>query len=111
MSDSNSSAEHGSTRRILRVLTLLAVVGCFGVLVTWGFVEGRSEAAREAERERPVKSPLRVSLDERGDPVVTLDAETQTRSGIKVTAPQSVRYQDKIRAYGTVLDLDKLSTL
>ncbi|PZR86100.1 MAG: multidrug transporter, partial [Hyphomicrobiales bacterium] len=52
------------------------MVGCFGVLVTWGFVEGRSEAAREAERERPVKSPLRVSLDERGDPVVTLDAET-----------------------------------
>lgn len=104
-----TSAQRRGGPRMLRMLVVLSMG--IATLVVWGFVVGRSEAAREAERERPVKAPLRVSLDERGEPVVTLDAETQTRSGIKVTAPQSVRYQDKIRAYGTVLDLDKLSTL
>jgi len=80
-------------------------------LAVWGFVAGRSEAAREAERERPIKTPLRVSIDEQGATIVTLAPDVQKRSGIEATTPKSVPYQDKIRAYGAVLDLDKLTTL
>jgi hypothetical protein len=95
----------------LRTLVTLIVIGALGGLVGWGFIKGRGEAALEAERERPVKAPLRVSLDGHGEPVVTLNAETRKQSGIEVITPRGTPYQDEIRAYGTVLDLDKLVTL
>lgn len=81
-----------------------------GALLVWGFVEGRGEAAREAERERPVKVPLRVST-ENGVPVITLDAETRQRSGIETSALQTVPYQEQVRAYATVLDAGRLTDL
>lgn len=98
-------------RWLLRTLVALVVIGALGGLVVWGFIGRRGEAALEAERERPVKAPLRVSLDGRGEPVVTLDTETRKQGGVEVTTPQGTSYQDEVRAYGTVLDLDKLVTL
>ncbi len=115
MDVSMSGDEHknpgGPGRRIVRLLVILAAIGGLGVLVVWGFLAGRGEATMEAERERPVKAPLRVSTDGRGQPVVTLDAATRRQSGVDVTKPKSTQYQEQVRAYGTVLDLDKLVTL
>ena len=115
MDVSMSGSEHknpgGPGRRIVRLLVILAAIGGLGVLVVWGFLAGRGEATMEAERERPVKAPLRVSTDGRGQPVVTLDAATRRQSGVDVTKPKSTQYQEQVRAYGTVLDLDKLVTL
>ena len=101
----------GPGRRVVRLLVILAAVGALGALVVWGFLAGRGEAVLEAERERPVKAPLRVSDNGRDQPVVTLDAATRQQNGIEVTKPKSTQYQDQVRAYGTVLDLDKLVTL
>jgi hypothetical protein len=75
-------------RWLLRTLVALVVIGALGGLVVWRFIEGRGEAALEAERERPVKAPLRVSLDGRGEPVVTLDTETRKQGGVEVITPQ-----------------------
>ncbi|GAC1554977.1 MAG: hypothetical protein NVS2B5_15210 [Beijerinckiaceae bacterium] len=111
MAGSEHKKHVGPVRRLLRILITLAVIGSVGTLVVWGFIEGRSEAAREAQRESPVKAPLRVSIDSRGEPVVTLDAETRKRSGVEVVTPHPIQYQAQVRAYGTVLDLDKLVTL
>jgi hypothetical protein len=97
-------------RRYLRTLVAVLLVLGLSALVVWGFIEGRGEAAREAERERPVKAPLRVST-ENGAPVITVDAETQERSGITTTTPESAPYQEQVRAYGTVLDLARLTDL
>jgi len=112
---SMAGSEHknpgGFWRRTVRLLVILAAIGGLGGLVVWGFLAGRGEAAKEAERERPVKAPLRVSTDGRGQPVVTLDAATRRQSGLDVTKPKSTQYQEQVRAYGTVLDLDKLVTL
>ena len=101
----------GPGRRIVRVLVILAAIGGLGGLVVWGFLAGRGEAALEAERERPVEAPLRVSSDGRGQPVVKLDAATRNQSGIAVIKPKSMQYQEQVRAYGAVLDLNKLVTL
>ena len=101
----------GPGRRIVRLLVILAAVGSLGALVVWGFLAGRGEAALEAERERPVKAPSRVSTYGRGQPVVTFDAATREQSGVAVIKPKSMQHQDQVRAYGTVLDLDKLVTL
>lgn len=92
-----------------RVLAAVFIIGV-GIAAVWGFVEGSKERALEAERERPVTAPLRVSSVD-GDPVITLDAETQKRSGIETTVLLSAPYQDQVRAYGTVLDLAQLTDL
>lgn len=99
-----------SGNRFLRTLVIVIAVLGLGGLVVWGFIEGRGEAAREAKRERPIKAPLRVSTVN-GAPVITLDAETQHRNGIETTPVTPAPYQDQIRAYGTVLDLARLTDL
>jgi hypothetical protein len=80
-----------------------------GVLVR-SFIAGRGEAQRAAERERPVKEPLRVST-ENGTPVITLDAATQRRNGIATSLPAPASYFEQVRAYATVLDLARLTDL
>ncbi len=97
-------------RRLLR--TSLAAILLIGLAtgVVWGFLEGRTEAAREAERERPVAAPLRVST-ENGTQVITIDAATQAASGIATAIPLAAPYQSQVRAYGTVLDLARLTEL
>ncbi len=96
--------------RALRAIAAVVVVLGLGALVIWGFIEGRSEAALEAERERPVKAPLRVSTAN-GTPVVTLDADTQQRSGIETMPLAPAPYREQVRAYGVVLDLARLTDL
>jgi hypothetical protein len=90
----------------------LAVVAALGLggLAVWGFIKGRNEGAMEAERERPVKAPLRVSTVN-GEAVLTIDAATQRLGGITVVALQSAAYDEPLRAYGTVLDLQELTDL
>jgi hypothetical protein len=92
-------------------LGVVALLAGIAAVVVIGFVEGRQEAAHEAEREAPIKPPLRVTMPERGEPVITLDAEAQEAVGLKLAALPHGKYQDQVRAYGTVLDLTTLTTL
>jgi hypothetical protein len=68
---------------------MVIIIG-LAALVVWGFVEGRGEVEREAERERPVKEPLRVS-EKNGVQMITLDDHTQQSSGIETTLLMSAR--------------------
>ncbi|KZC22662.1 hypothetical protein RHOFW104T7_17805 [Rhodanobacter thiooxydans] len=79
-------------------------------LVIWGFIAGRHEAATEAQRESPVKAPLRVST-QNGASVVTLDAQTEQRNAITTAALTAAPYQAQLHAYATVLDLARLTDL
>jgi len=101
-----SSLKGRLLRRILVVLIAIGVAGLIG----WGFVAGRGEAAKEAERERPIAAPPRVSEVD-GHPAVKLDAQTRERSGIEVAALSPARFQAQVRGYGTVLDLSPLTDL
>jgi hypothetical protein len=96
--------------RLLRAVAIAAVTSGLASIVIWGFIEGRTETAMEAERERPVKAPLRVST-QNGEPVITLDANTRQRSGVETALLTSTPYQRQERAYGTVLDLARLTDL
>jgi hypothetical protein len=93
------------------VAVLLALFGGLGVLAILGFMEGRQEAAVESERGEPIKPPLRVKLPPRGEPVVTIDADSQHAIGLETIVPRPAPYQEHVRAFGTVLDLAKLTTL
>ena len=97
-------------RRLFGAAVAIAIAIPVGGLLVWGFVEGRDQAALEAEREQPVKEPLRVGKSD-GQAVITVDAETQERSGIETTALKSAPYRDEVRAYATVLDPARLTEL
>ncbi len=71
-------------RRLLQVLAVAVLLGGITAVVVGGFVEGRQEAEQEAEREEPIKPPLRVTMPERGEPIITLDAEAQHAIGLQV---------------------------
>ncbi len=94
----------------LKIPIAIIVVLVLAGLAIWGFIEGRGEAAREAERDRPVNAPQRVSL-ENGEPVLTLDAEAQRQDGIAIVTLKNASHHDELRAYGTVLDLQPLTEL
>jgi hypothetical protein len=91
-------------------LLVAAAVVAFGALTGWGFLAGRNKAAIEAQRERAIKVPIRVS-SKAGEPVITIDADTQQRSGIETTALPSAPHQEELRAYGMVLDVARLTEL
>ena len=99
----------GAARVGGRLLVAAAVIAVAALLV-WGFFTGRNEAAVEAERELPAQAPLRVAT-KNGQPVLTLDAETQERSGIETAALPATPYQEQVRAYGMVLDVARLTAL
>ena len=108
------SVDPGQRRRWFPILVLLPI-GAFlcwlGVLVISGFIQGREEAAVEAEREGAIKPPLRVKFQPHGEPIVTFDAATQKRIDLRTIVPVLTHYEDQVRAYGRVLDLANLTML
>lgn len=101
----------GTGRSLLLALVVAALLTGLTALVVKGFLEGRQEATLEQEREKPIKPPLRVTLPEHGSPIITLDDEAQQAIGLQMTALKPAKYQDQVRAYGSVLDLAALTTL
>ena len=71
-------------------------------LAIWGFWEGRGERAAEAERERPVNAPSRVSQDN-GMAVISLTATSLKTSGIAIAPPFAATYHAAQPAFATVL--------
>ncbi len=96
-------------RHLVRVLLLVAVAIGLGAVAIGGFLQGREELAREAERERPIKAPQRISFE--GEPVITLDAASQQQSGLRTVALEQTQYHEQLRAYGSVLDVQPLVDL
>ncbi len=97
-------------RKTLKWLLTLAAVAVIGGLLIFAFVAKRKELAAEAEKDRPVEAPSRVSV-EHGESVVKLDRETQARSGIETAPLQFVSHREEIRAHGTVLAVQDLVEL
>jgi len=91
---------------------LLVIIVLIGVstLLIWAFLGGRKELAMEQEREQPVKAPSRVSILD-GESVVTLSRAEEIKNGIVVAPLQPVSHQEKLKAYGTVMELRDLFDL
>src|ERR1700693_5479543 len=106
---STSVARKGFKRFLGGALATAIVIGAAGAAV-FGFIESREEQLLEAERERPVKPPIRVST-ENGVPMIKVDAATLERSGIETAKLSAALYVAQVRAYGMVLDLARLTDL
>lgn len=98
-------------RRLLGWAVAVVLFGGLGALAVLGFVAGRQEAVVEAERGEPIKPPLRVTMPERGQPIVTIDADAQKAIGLETAKAHAAPFRDQVRAFGTVLDLASLTTL
>lgn len=96
--------------RGLKAIFTMIVLASIGALLVWVFIEGRKELAMEQERERPVKSASRVSIQD-GESIVTLDPATQMKSGITVIPLEPVSHHGELRAYGMVLQPQDLTDL
>lgn len=95
--------------RLKSILAIIVLAGV-GALLIWAFIEGRKELATEQERERPIKAPSRVSIQE-GESVITLDKAARMKSGIVAAPLESIAHREEIRAYGTVLQPQELIDL
>lgn len=89
-----------------RPLLILGLVG----LAIWGFWAGSAERAQEAQRERPVSTPQRVSIVN-GETTLTLDPAAQTAAGIMVAPIHITALSRWTRAYGVAVDPQALSDL
>jgi hypothetical protein len=107
MSDEKQSM---SWREVSRKLLGTVGIVVLGSLLVWGFFAGRDHAAVEGDHDRVVKAPLRVST-KNGATVITVDDDTQERSGIKTQKLEATPHQQQIRAYGMVLDIARLTEL
>ena len=91
-------------KSLLVSVVLIALVA----LLIFAFIQGRAEFAKEKEREAPVKTPSRVSMDA-GEPAVAIDSATQAKSGIRVAALKVNATPLEQQAYATVLLVQDLS--
>ena len=92
-------------RRLMAAVAVAVVVAG----AAWGFLAGQAERPKDADDEA-VTEPQRVSIVN-GAPVVTLDVATQAASGLETVPLKTIAYQQQLRAYGTVLDLQQLTEL
>src|SRR5215472_2527586 len=102
--EKQSTGPLSANPRLIGAALAIALVS----LLVWGLFVGRNQAVVEANRSHAVKAPQRV-VTKNGATVITIDDETQQRSGIKTDALVAVTHQEEIRAYGMVLDVARLT--
>jgi hypothetical protein len=86
----------------------IAALACVvAAAIAWSVSQHRSEAAREQE---PASAAPRVSSRD-GVPVITLDSAAQHDAGIATDTLARRPFQQEVRAYGVVLDLEPLTAL
>ena len=70
-----------------------------------------SKSGGDKEAEKPNAEQTRVRHGTNGESIVTLDAETQNRIGLKVESPLAAQWQPELKGYGRVLDPTPLAAL
>src|SRR5438477_11053389 len=86
--------------RTVKWIVALIVGAAVVVGLSFPFIEGRDEIAREREREAPIKVPPRISRTAEGDVVVTIDSETQKRMALETAALVAETVHPEVTAYG-----------
>lgn len=99
------------TRRLPGIVIAAVIAVGLGGLLVWGFIEGRSEATGEAQREQPVKPAIQVSQNSTGIPTIALALDLQKQAEIQTMQLETAPYQQQVRAYGSVLDLQPFTDL
>src|SRR5256712_10343683 len=86
--------------RTLKWIITVVFAGGAIVALSFAFIQGRDEIAREREREAPIKIAPRISRNAEGDLIITLDAETQKRIALETAALTADTVRPEVAAYG-----------
>jgi hypothetical protein len=89
-------------RTVLSTLLIAALLG--GGVWTFRRVRTGNGKEHEPEHEDSAKAPSRVKHGPGGEPIITLDAETQRRLDLKVATLSRTNLSREMKAYGRVLD-------
>jgi hypothetical protein len=93
------------------ILISTALAAALAALLIWGFIQGRGNAAAEAERELPVKAAVDVSYDSRGAATIALSPELREQAHIETAEPKAAPSQRQVEAYGSILDMQPFTDL
>ncbi|WP_249138405.1 hypothetical protein [Phenylobacterium montanum] len=90
----------------VRPLWLLvgAVALALIALITWRVIDGGAEKEREAEREKPVAAPQRVSTAD-GATIVAVDLDDQRRNGLQTMPVAAATAPETVQAIAAVVDV------
>jgi hypothetical protein len=97
-------------RRRLKIILGIPVLACAIALLIWAFLQERQELMTEKTHEHSVKPSSHVSFEE-GERSITVGLASQLESGIVIKPVESMTYQERLQAYGKVLDLKNLVDL
>ena len=92
-------------------MNLKHTFSCLAAGLIAGLLAACSKSGGEKEAERPNAEKSHVKRGTNGETIVTLDAETQKRIGLKVANPATAQWQPEVRGYGRVLDPAPLAAL
>ena len=87
------------------------IISAFLAGMIAGLLAACTKTGEEKENEKPKAEESHGKRGAHGEMIVTLDAETQTRIGLKVETPAAVQWQQEVRGYGHVLDPAPLASL
>lgn len=97
-------------KKSLKWVGRILIAGGVLALLVWVSVAGRQEAATEAQREHPIESPSRVSI-QNGEHTIQMDQADQARNGIAVSPPQLTSRRHEYRGSAAVLAVQELIDL
>ena len=98
----------GRKGRLARAAVAALMVAAGAAAVVWSYLQSRESFEREAEREKPVRAAAQVAA---GTGVIHIDDDAQKTSGIATTRLSATPHPEELRAYGTVLDVARLTEL
>jgi hypothetical protein len=87
---------------VLKWITGGAAVVAIGALLVWAFLAARDEQSRERERERPIPTPGRVTRGLAGEVIVSLEAASRERIGLRAETLAAATLQPELVAPGTL---------
>ena len=107
--DMNAPQER-TARNCLRSGVLLLGVAALVAGTGWGLVWSRGKAIDPTDDDRPIESASRVRVED-GLAVIKVAPAAQKHNGIVTSRLAPAPFHRQIRAYGSVLDLSKLTDL
>jgi hypothetical protein len=90
------------------LLTGLAAFAAGAALVFY-FVKATPKPAGAAADEAPAAAPVKLKQGANGEAIISLDAETQARLGLKTATPVAAQRLPELKGYGRVVDPAVLS--
>jgi hypothetical protein len=101
-------------KKVFVVIVIVAVIvgGIFAFKKFGGDADDKAKpAAEKTAADSDDSGGTKVSRDDKGNAVVTMDDDTQGENGINVTKAEAARYDQEVKGYGHVLDPAPLAAL